>query len=76
MKKRLLITAAAVLIVAGCGGGVGYQSGELGKGWITTRVPYRGSYLICVLYNAGGGNANWGGPSCDWVDYHRRQDKR
>jgi hypothetical protein len=82
--RRLAPVVAAVLIIlalVGCGssGHNHFVDDKIDNNYSEVKLPYRGTFLICVrshfTTSSGNSRSDWGGISCDWVEYHRRTEK-
>lgn len=64
-----IVGISLIFLFVSCGGDE-FQRQKIGDGYAVVEIPYQGSTLRCVkMHFASGTSAQWGGLSCDFVDY-------
>jgi hypothetical protein len=73
MRSIFVIGCICLLILTGCSGGGNHAAKHslAVQDWHIEVIPYKGHMITCLIHQVGsGGHGTWGGPSCDWVEYH------
>lgn len=76
--KTAIVCILLAFGLAGCGGTTVHpKSAPLNApDYHFEFVPYQGHTLTCIIKLSGRGNYSWGGPSCDYAQFHHRYGYR